>query len=399
MMLDSVSISSVPLFSHLSPAHLDQVGRLMRFASYQPGEAVFLEGTASSCFLYIIIEGEAVLSKKARCAVTGAPLSYEIEVRGKNQIFGWISLLDGRPLPMTVMARTALTVAVLDLKDGGMGSPARHVRNVLITELRRYLACYVRNSLEARADSLQHEAEYAHYRNAVGAIVITTLALLSFYTLTLSLLPRFESAIEVNFALSPIIILFFGAFFFPVIEKSGFPPAFFGLRLDNWRTALPFAARWSLAFLGIVVLLKWLLIAATPGLHGLNVISLADVRIGGQDDTNTAWYFVAASLYLILVPVQEFVARCGVQAPLYAFLQGSELKRGGLSILVSNLVFSAVHAHIGVGFALVSFIPGLFWGWIFLRTNSLLAASLSHLLIGGAGVFLLGLEEFVRALG
>jgi len=58
-------------------------------------------------------------------------------------------------------------------------------------------------------------------------------------------------------------------------------------------------------------------------------------------------------------PVQEFVARCGVQAPLYAFLQGSAFKRAGLSIAVSNLVFSAVHAHIGLAFALVAFVLGL----------------------------------------
>ena len=78
-----------------------------------------------------------------------------------------------------------------------------------------------------------------------------------------------------------------------------------------------------------------------------------------QDETNTPWYWMALSLYLLLTPVQEFVARCGIQAPLYAFLQGSELKRASLSIVVSNLVFSAVHAHIGLAFALLAFIPGL----------------------------------------
>ncbi len=93
------------------------------------------------------------------------------------------------------------------------------------------------------------------------------------------------------------------------------------------------------------------------------------------------------------------MARCGVQAPLYAFLQGSEFKRAGLSIAVSNLVFAAVHAHIGAGFAMAAFVPGLFWGWIFLRTNSLLAASVSHLMIGGAAIFLLGVEEFIQKLG
>jgi membrane protease YdiL (CAAX protease family) len=395
-MLDHISISGIPLFSRLSAAQLNRVERLIRVATYQPGEMVIEEGSPAACLLYIIIAGEAALCKRGRSPLTDRPLDYEIEVRGRNDLFGWISVLDGRPLPMTVMARTPLTVATLDLKRGDPGSPSRHIRNVLITELRRYLSCDLRTSLEYRVASLQHEAEFARYRNAVGSIVITALALLSFYTLALSMLPRFESVLEVNFALSAIIIVFFAAFFIPVIKRSGFPGAFFGLRFDNWRTALPFAAAASVAFLAIVVFIKWLLIATLPRLHGLELISFADIRIGKQDRTDTPWYWVALSLYLLLTPVQEFVARCGIQAPLYAFLQGSEFRRGGLSIIVSNLVFSAVHAHIGLGFALVSFVPGLFWGWIFLRTNSLLAASASHILIGGAGVFLLGMEEFLR---
>jgi membrane protease YdiL (CAAX protease family) len=86
------------------------------------------------------------------------------------------------------------------------------------------------------------------------------------------------------------------------------------------------------------------------------------------------------------------------EIPLYAFLRGSEIKRRGLAIVVSNLVFSAAHAHIGLAFAVATFIPGLFWGWIFARTNSLLPVSLSHFLIGGAGIFLFGIEEFLQKL-
>ncbi len=397
-MLDTVSISDIPLFSNLSTAERHEVERLLRFADYRPGDIVLEEGLPTGSLLYIIVDGEAVLSKKGRCPLSDKPVDFEIEVRGRHEIFGWVSVLDERPWPLSVTARTSLTVATLDLKPGEPGSSAERIRTVMIAELRRYLANFVRTSLEYRVGSLEHEAEFARYRNAVGTIVITTLALLSFYTLSLSTLPSFESFLEVNFALSPIIILFFAAFFFPVIEKSGFPGAFFGLRLDNWRSALSFAITASLAFLAVLVFVKWLLIATVPRLHGLDVISFSDVRVAGQDGTNTSWYWAAVSLYLLLTPVQEFVARSGIQAPLYAFLQGSELKRAGLSIVVSNLVFSAVHAHIGMAFALASFVPGLIWGWIFLRTNSLLAVSASHLMIGGAGIFLFGIEEFVQKL-
>jgi membrane protease YdiL (CAAX protease family) len=72
-----------------------------------------------------------------------------------------------------------------------------------------------------------------------------------------------------------------------------------------------------------------------------------------------------------------------LQAPLYAFLNGTEFWRKLWSILVSNLVFAAAHSNISFAFAVAAFIPGLFWGWIFARTNSLIAASLSHFMIGG----------------
>ncbi len=395
---EHTSVRGIPLFSHLSNADLRAVESVLRLAVYQPGETVVREGAPVSCLLYIIVEGEAALCKEGRSPLTGEALNYEIDVRGRHDIFGAVPVLDGQPMPVTVIAKTPLTVAILDLKRGNPAAPGHRIRNTMLTELRRHLANHVRSAFENRAASLQREAEFARYRNAVGSIVIAALALLSFYTLTLNALPRFESYIKVNFALSPVIIIFSGAFFFPLILRSGFPAAFFGLRLDNWRQALPFTAGWSLVFIVILVAVKWLLIASLPPLRGLPVVSFADVRIGGAGPLNSGWYWAAAFIYLMLTPVQEFVARAGIQAPLYAFLQGSEFRRGGLSIVVSNFVFSAVHAHIGLAFALASFIPGLFWGWIFLRTNSLLAASLSHLMIGGAGIFLFGIEEFVQRL-
>ena len=44
-----------------------------------------------------------------------------------------------------------------------------------------------------RVNSLQLENEFAAYRNGVGHIIVATLCLLSFYTLTLSFLPNFKS--------------------------------------------------------------------------------------------------------------------------------------------------------------------------------------------------------------
>src|SRR5262249_42059026 len=176
-MLDRVSIPDIPLFSRFGNAQLKQVWRLMRMATYQPGEIVIEEGAPAAYLLYIIVEGEAALCKRGRSPLTHLPFDYEIEVRGKNDVFGWVSVLDGFPQPMSVIARTPLTLAIVDLrKRGGPGSPSRHARNDIIAELRHHLSSSVRSSFEYHVASLQQEAEFARYRSAVGSIVITALA-------------------------------------------------------------------------------------------------------------------------------------------------------------------------------------------------------------------------------
>ena len=227
---------------------------------------------------------------------------------------------------------------------------------------------------------------------------MTTLTLLSFYTLLLSLLPQFMVALTVNFAISPFIIAVFAAVMGPVIAYSGFPPPFFGLQTANWKAALGFSVLASLAFIAAGAVLKLILIHTTQTFASLSLFGVADVREDMHQVMMSPLYWIAVGLYLILTPLQEFVARSCLQAPLFAFLNGTPFWRHVWSILVSNLVFAAAHSHISFTFAIAAFVPGLFWGWIFARTNSLIAASASHFMIGGAGIFLFGIEEVVAKL-
>ena len=229
-------------------------------------------------------------------------------------------------------------------------------------------------------------------------IAVTTFSLLFLYILFLSVLPKFENALEVNFLISPIIISFFAIVLGPVILRSELPSAFFGLQTANWKSATEFSVLASLAFIGVGVALKWLLINTTAEFAHLSVFGFADLQVNDEQIEISPLYWLAVMLYLVLTPLQEFVARCCLQAPLQAFLPGSSLNRRLWAILISNLLFAGAHVHISCGFALAAFIPGIFWGWIFARTNSLVAAATSHFLIGGAGIFLFGIEEFVATL-
>ncbi len=398
MHLLDLRLENIPLFDRLTPRQRASVRDLLRVEIYKPGSVIREEGAHNPGSIFIIVHGEAALCKSGRSPVDESVVEYQVGLRGPNEIFGAMSVLDGQPASVTVKAKTALTIAVLDLSRKGMNAPARRIRNAIVGELRRRLATRARSSIDEKVASLRQEAEFSRYRNAVGNILVAALSLLSVYTLALSLIPSFDNLLEVNFAASPFIIVFFTLIFFPAIRRSGFPLAFFGMRLDNWRYAVTCALVASGAFLALGVAVKWAIIAFTPSLSHMTVISFADVQVSHTPAMMSPWYWAAVCLYLVLTPLQEFVARCGIQAPLYAFLDGSETKRRVFSILVSTLVFSAVHAHISLEFAAAAFIPGVLWGWIFARTNSLLAASISHFVIGGAGVFLLGVEEFVAVL-
>lgn len=392
------NLHEIPLFAQLSSRQLANVSELVQFIAFQSGQQILDEGVAYENRIFIVVDGIVSVCKRGRSPVDGRDQDFEIEERGRHDIFNAISVLDDKPLPFNVIAKTPVTIAVLDLCKKCRNSINPRIRNSVIADLKRYVADHFRKSFDSKMDSLRREAEYAAYRGAVGNIIVATLSLLSFYTLALSLLPRFEAYLNVNFAITPFIIMLFAAIFFPVILRSGFPLAFFGMRLDNWRRALTFSLSASLAFVAAGLTIKWLAINTIPSVSAVPLIDVADIRVGNENVMMSPVYWAAVALYLVLTPVQEFVARCGVQAPLYAFLQGSEMKRRAFSIVVSNLVFAAAHVHISLEFALAAFIPGVFWGWIFARTQSLLAASVSHFIIGGAGIFLFGIEDFIDKL-
>jgi CRP-like cAMP-binding protein len=391
-------LQTVPLFARLSKHHLALLLSYLRLAEFKPGEIIFEEGSRSSGRIYVVLDGMAAALKKGRSPIDNRLVDYEVAVHGRNDVLGALSLLDGEPLDFSVRAKTPLKVAILDF-TAVASKPARRLKRIVVAEVRRYLLRNMRASFTRRVETLRREAEDLQHRHAVGHSLTAALALLSFYTLALSLLPGLQHAVRMNFIISPLIILVFALIFLPVILLSGFPPQFLGLRIDNWRCALRVGLQATAVFVTLMVACKWLLIISVPELAGAPLISFADIEAGhGTVQTGGGWFWAAFLVYVMLTPLQEFVARCGVQAPLYAFLPGSQLKRQAWSIGVSSLVFAAAHVHIGLAFAIAAFIPGMFWGWLFARTNSLLAVAISHILIGGAGVFLFGVEEFVQKL-
>lgn len=393
-----IELPKNPLFASLSRQQLRLVLPHLKYKKFKRGRVLLQEGNRNSGKIYIILDGQISITKQGVSPLESRPADYELAVLRRSEIFGEVSFVDGGPSSVSFLAKTDTVLAVLDLSASRRRETIRRVRDVVAGKLRSHIAKQADKTTLLRMNGVQLENQLAAYRTGVGHIVMTTLCLLSFYTLTLGLLPAFKNVTHANFALSPLIIVLFALTFIPVIATSGFPARFFGLQLDNWRPALFLSLRASALFLLAFLLIKWVLINTSPGFAGVSLIGGAQIEIAGKTVSATPWYWFAFATYLFLTPMQEFVARCGIQAPLYAFLHGSELKRSWCAILASNLVFSAAHAHISIVFALAAFLPGLLWGWLFAKTNSLLAATFSHLIVGSSALFIFGIEGVVAHL-
>ena len=279
---EQISLKEIPLFSRLSYTQIETLWEMLHFTTFREGDVILAEGSRTRNQIFIIVNGSVSLCKTGHSPLTHETLEYEVELRGEGDVFGAMSIFDGKPTSMGVKARTPVTIAILDMKPYRWNRQCRALRNIITTELRRTLSNYVRNAIDHKVDSLRQEAEFTHYRNAVGGIVIAALSLLSVYTLALGAMPGFESYLNVNFALSPFIIFVFAAIFLPVILLSGFPIAFFGLCLHNCRHALIFSCAMSLLFIGVAALVKWSIILGSPSVSHLSVISISEVRIGDE---------------------------------------------------------------------------------------------------------------------
>jgi CRP/FNR family cyclic AMP-dependent transcriptional regulator len=83
---------------------------------------------------------------------------------------------------------------------------------------------------------------------------------------------------------------------------------------------------------------------------------------------------------VVFAPFQELIYRGGVQGPLSHFLTGRG--RSWLAIIGANIIFSAAHLYVSPGLAVMAFLAGLFWGWLYARQRGLIGVSVSHILLG-----------------
>jgi membrane protease YdiL (CAAX protease family) len=136
----------------------------------------------------------------------------------------------------------------------------------------------------------------------------------------------------------------------------------------------------------VLVGVKWLVVRIVPQWRGLPTFEHTAIaeRLA---DPEIRWLLV---VYAASALVQELIVRSALQASLEDFLSGRG--RTVTPIFVAALMFSVNHLHMSFVFALLAFIPGVFWGWLFHRRRHIAGVTLSHFAIGAFVFFVLGVR-------
>ena len=167
------------------------------------------------------------------------------------------------------------------------------------------------------------------------------------------------------------------------VKTSPWPPSTYGFTLTNWKANALEGVYFFLPPAAIIVLAKWAAIAVVPAMADLPLFDWS--RSTGWSLT---YILLSVAAYCLFTPVQEIIARSGIQSSFQMFL--THKHKTWEAIFLSNLLFSVTHLHVSLHLALLVFPIGLYWGWIFARQGSLVGSSVSHAVLGVFALFVVG---------
>ena len=99
-------LDKIPLFEHLSAKQLAAVDALVTTVDVSAGRELIRQGEPGREFI-LVVDGEAEVSRDGKVLAT----------RGPGTFFGETALLLDQPRNATVVAKTAMTIEVIDRKD------------------------------------------------------------------------------------------------------------------------------------------------------------------------------------------------------------------------------------------------------------------------------------------
>jgi membrane protease YdiL (CAAX protease family) len=297
---------------------------------------------------------------------------------------GEVSLLDSGLRSASVCAKSFCRLRSISFDDLQMIANKDKAIYSIFYHLTKNIGRRLRHSNDVALQAMEKQLDEFKTRVTLGNFFVYIVIMLSLFTFSLDGLKYVMNVGKNSSYITLPLTLAFFVFFIIFMKTSSFPLSTFGLTLKNWKKALFEGITFTIPFAVIIVALKWLLISHVPGYLGRPLIEGFTAM---NADPKMWWAFLLVYI-LIVAPLQEFLSRGGLQGPLEAFL--SSRYKVPLAILVSNLLFSTMHLFMSLEIALLVFIPGVYFGWLYSRTHNLLGVWIAHALVGTIGLSIVG---------
>ena len=239
------------------------------------------------------------------------------------------------------------------------------------------------NTTSETIDSLSKK----HY--ALGVYCIYILMVTGIYNLTMELFTKLSDAFQSTTIITAISLVIYTLLFVRMIKKTGYPLEIFGFTTKNALRLTIEAVIISILFCFLITILKWYLINSTDIFSSLTLFKT-------QHSHELFGKFWIPIIYILFIPFQVFLAQGVIQSSLLEFLPQENKK--WLSVVVSSLLFSAFHIELNVVFALGVLIPGIIWSILYIRHRTLISITISHIIIGFWGLFMLDYQHVFKIL-
>lgn len=368
-----------PLYAGLAPTEVDRLLLAQPLRTYSAGEVIMAEGECNDR-IHLVESGELAVWKGPVEAAGGM----KVTILRPGDCFGEISVLRDQPTTASLVAVTPAAVRELKQDCLALHSGAGATRVAL--NLARILADRLTRGTEAL--QAKHAGELQANARLLAALMMVgrTLVTLSLYILFLPLAEWLKPVLPSDSLVSFGVIIGLSLMTWTYQRHSGLPRHDFGLSFAAWPRQVARGAMWTVPWLLVAVVGKWIWVMNSAG-----DFDLFEPQRAMNPALGFGWaqWGLFAVGYVLMSFAQEYV-RAIVQGALALFYRAVRQHERWKSLLIANLVFAILHLHLSAMFALLSFTAGLLWGWVFQRERSFLAAATSHALTGLWVVFVVG---------
>ncbi|SEB03774.1 cyclic nucleotide-binding domain-containing protein [Variovorax sp. YR216] len=357
------------IFRRCSAADLVALARSTRWVDYADGVDLVREGDTPEELL-VIEHGQAQVLKR------GANGDEHLINRvGPGDSIGEMALFDIVPRSATVRAEGPVRGLSLPLSDIVHLAESRPSLVPVLMDIGALVAERLRVTSANAAAAADRILAQERTRAVMGRFTLLLIMAYTLYTWVLGTAMRVKETFGHSEFVTVPAIFVCCAILFVFVRVSRYPPRFFGLTTENAGPHVREAVLFTLPLMAATVLLKLALVTWVPAMHGQPLIQMFSPSSPGNGFN--PWL---AAAYVVFAPFQELIYRGGVQGPLSHFLTGRWST--WLAIVGANIIFSAAHLYVSPGLAVVAFVAGLFWGWLYARQGGLVGVSVSHVLLG-----------------